>query len=61
MRSQYPLIPSENKDYRWIPLNEAIQYLDDPSASLKTQLSEKDKEIELLKKKLEVFEKKYSH
>lgn len=36
----------------------AIQYLDDPSASLKTQLSEKDKEIEMLKKKLEVLEKK---
>ena len=29
VRSQYPLIPSENKDYRWIPLNQAFQYLDE--------------------------------
>ena len=29
VRTQYPLIPSENKDYRWIPLNQAIQYLDE--------------------------------
>ena len=28
-KTQYPLIPSENKDYRWIPLNQAIQYLDE--------------------------------
>ena len=29
VRTQYPLIPSENKDYRWIPLNQAIQYLEE--------------------------------
>ena len=29
VRSKYPLIPSENKDYRWIPLNQAFQYLDE--------------------------------
>ena len=29
VRSQYRLIPSENKDYRWIPLNQAFQYLNE--------------------------------
>ena len=29
VRSQYPIIPSENKDYRWIPLNQAFQYLNE--------------------------------
>jgi len=29
VRIQYPVSPSENKDYLWIPLNQAIQYLDE--------------------------------
>ena len=29
LRHEYPIIPSENKDYRLIPLNQALQYLDE--------------------------------
>lgn len=29
VRNQYPVIPSENKDYRWIPLHQALQYLNE--------------------------------